>query len=339
MRNSVFEKAAGTAPEAGVDIEPFNASESLSNITFDHVAFQNNTRVGLNVYNAFAAQPKFNLRLNDCTIAGNGKDGLTVGGRYTVTGIDISGNFLGNNLKQPWYARPWLYGGIMLYRIVDARLANITVTEPAGEALSLNGGAAITIANASLSGGETVRMAASLEAAGYAPYAVVSGRAVYGVSTADLGSNAPWQSGGSESHWFRPRLRPALTRSNAQPFFGFCATGTPTRSFWWRTSSIPGRGKDFSVPGISKFETLRSPRPFTAETGGKHARGSKSCSPPRLSRYSYGRAALAPAVRSRLTLRGAVWAPRNPAVTQPLPKMQKALGPLGPRTQTYDTLE
>ena len=95
VHNTIFSNTAGTAPAAGVDLEPDHPHEGMANISFTDCSCVGNDGGGFQIYlaNYNASTPPFSVRLQNMQISGGGGfgfgfGGLTEGVRGTVVVTD-----------------------------------------------------------------------------------------------------------------------------------------------------------------------------------------------------------------------------------------------------------
>ncbi len=82
IENCVFSGTKGTAPQAGIDLEPNDAKERLSNCVIRRCQFDNNAGAGMDVYlNAMkgGTPEPISVLFEDCVARGNGEEGMVVG--------------------------------------------------------------------------------------------------------------------------------------------------------------------------------------------------------------------------------------------------------------------
>jgi hypothetical protein len=133
VRDSIFEDHTISPPFAGVDIEPNTAEQSIESITFENCTFRHNAWNGLTVWEAHADRPSLNLRLINCSFAGNGRDGAYIAGsHHAIRGIYVSGTMTGNE------SRDGYRGGLDIWNAGDVVVTNLSVRD-ASEALVLWG--------------------------------------------------------------------------------------------------------------------------------------------------------------------------------------------------------
>lgn len=91
VQDSEFSDTAGTAPAAGIDLEPDSVG-GAQNIRIERCLLRNNRGPGIQVYKRVS-----DVRIENCTIRDNGNSGvLTVG----ASGIVIAGNRIGGNARR-----------------------------------------------------------------------------------------------------------------------------------------------------------------------------------------------------------------------------------------------
>lgn len=90
--NSKFTLTSGTAPSAGIDVEP-NKGEKVSNVSIENCEINDNAGCGILTWNDTT-----NLKIVGCTIENNGLDGIYLKG--TVSTVDVSGNHVADNKKK-----------------------------------------------------------------------------------------------------------------------------------------------------------------------------------------------------------------------------------------------
>lgn len=85
--NDTIENVKGTAPQAGVDIEPNYATDKLQNIVFDNLFVKNCKTSGFMIYlaNLDASSSECTIKVNNIHVLGDGTENA-------VNGIDISKN-------------------------------------------------------------------------------------------------------------------------------------------------------------------------------------------------------------------------------------------------------
>lgn len=73
VNNSCFADTIGTAPGAGVDIEPNVPEERIVNVNFNNCIFKNNYNVGINVGlpKLLSSSEKVSIRFENCTLENN----------------------------------------------------------------------------------------------------------------------------------------------------------------------------------------------------------------------------------------------------------------------------
>jgi hypothetical protein len=146
VRDSMFEHHTISPPFAGVDIEPNTAEQSIESITFENCTFRHNVWNGLTVWEAHADRPNLNLRLINCSFAGNGRDGAYIAGsRHVIRGIYVSGAMTGNK------SRDGYRGGLDIWNAGDVVVTNLSVTD-ASQALVLWGVNGAKVTNSIFSG-------------------------------------------------------------------------------------------------------------------------------------------------------------------------------------------
>ena len=82
IENCVFSGTKGTAPQAGIDLEPNGPQERLANCVIRRCQFDNNAGGGMDVYlNAMkGGNPEpISILFEDCVARGNGEEGMVVG--------------------------------------------------------------------------------------------------------------------------------------------------------------------------------------------------------------------------------------------------------------------
>ena len=82
IENCVFSGTRGTAPQAGIDLEPNDARERLANCVIRRCQFDNNAGAGMAVYlNSMkgGAPEPISILFEDCVARGNREDGMVVG--------------------------------------------------------------------------------------------------------------------------------------------------------------------------------------------------------------------------------------------------------------------
>ncbi len=83
--NNVYKNTNGKSPQCGVDLEPNNMNDTVTNVVFDNCLFENNARYGLFMYGKYGVVS--NVSVRNCTMDG-GYRGLVL--RYPkVTEIDV----------------------------------------------------------------------------------------------------------------------------------------------------------------------------------------------------------------------------------------------------------
>jgi parallel beta-helix repeat protein len=94
VQDSVFKNTNGTAPQAGIDIEP-NESDSVLNVRIQDSRFIDNHGIGVQIYVA----PKTRRPVRAITIDGNTVIGNRLGGIYVGAGseVAVSGNTVTGN--------------------------------------------------------------------------------------------------------------------------------------------------------------------------------------------------------------------------------------------------
>lgn len=92
VSNSRFIGTSGTAPQAGIDLEP-NKGERVSNVTIRNCEAKDNAGPGIMTWNAAS-----NVKITGCTIQRNAYFGVYLGG--VVDSVEISGNVISENRKQ-----------------------------------------------------------------------------------------------------------------------------------------------------------------------------------------------------------------------------------------------
>lgn len=111
----IFEDADGTAPEAGIDIEPNNVNEECFNITFVRPIIRNNDGNGYMTHPGAAGTlsvPRGRYTLINPTITGNGGMGVSLSGGNDTTLIEP---WIAENANSGVYALP--INGFPLRRI------------------------------------------------------------------------------------------------------------------------------------------------------------------------------------------------------------------------------
>lgn len=82
VENCVFRNTNGTAPQAGVDLEPNQPNERLVNCVFRHCRMENNTGPGVLIYlyNLSKESEPVSIRFDDCRITSDQGLGIQVAG-------------------------------------------------------------------------------------------------------------------------------------------------------------------------------------------------------------------------------------------------------------------
>lgn len=92
--NCRFINTGGTAPGAGVDIEPNNAEEVVKNVKFIGCSFNNNASKGLMIYGS--SETVKDIIISECEAYGNGEEDIRLtGGQYGGSNITISDSDIG----------------------------------------------------------------------------------------------------------------------------------------------------------------------------------------------------------------------------------------------------
>jgi hypothetical protein len=99
ITNCVFTNTSGTAPSAGIDIEP-NAGETVENITVSNTVCANNEGAGLDIVGW--SEHIENITVSDCTLSENGGSGLRVvnAGHLHFSHTAVIGNETGIELPR-----------------------------------------------------------------------------------------------------------------------------------------------------------------------------------------------------------------------------------------------
>lgn len=92
VANSRFIGTSGTAPQAGIDLEP-NKGESVSNVTIRNCVASNNAGPGIMTLNCAS-----NVRITGCKIQQNASSEIYLGG--IVNAVHVSGNLISGNRKE-----------------------------------------------------------------------------------------------------------------------------------------------------------------------------------------------------------------------------------------------
>lgn len=92
VSNSRFIGTSGTAPQAGIDLEP-NKGERVSNVTIRNCEAKDNAGPGIMTWNSAS-----NVKIIGCTIQRNGYFGVYLGG--VVDSVEISGSVISDNKRQ-----------------------------------------------------------------------------------------------------------------------------------------------------------------------------------------------------------------------------------------------
>ncbi|MGL5892538.1 MAG: right-handed parallel beta-helix repeat-containing protein, partial [Bacteroidia bacterium] len=73
VRHCLFTQTGGTLPEAGVDIEPFEAYQRVVNLNFEHCSFTNNNHSGIVValFEMDSTSLPVSIRFSDCYLSNN----------------------------------------------------------------------------------------------------------------------------------------------------------------------------------------------------------------------------------------------------------------------------
>jgi polygalacturonase len=82
IENCVFSGTKGTAPQAGIDLEPNGPQERLANCVIRRCQFDNNAGGGMDVYLGAmkGGNPEpISILFEDCVARGNGEEGMVVG--------------------------------------------------------------------------------------------------------------------------------------------------------------------------------------------------------------------------------------------------------------------
>lgn len=84
VENSAFNNTSGTAPMAGIDFEPNNPGEYLSNIVVRNCFFENNEKLGIHLWSKYLDQTSedISIRIENCHVKGT-EIGINIGSVYT----------------------------------------------------------------------------------------------------------------------------------------------------------------------------------------------------------------------------------------------------------------
>ncbi len=121
VTNSVFKNTSGTAPAAGIDLEP-NEGELVENVTIIGVTCTGNQGGGLDLMGWLGTIRA--ITVTDSNFANNGESGLYLN---NVSGVTVSDTIVSGN-----------YWGVDMPRdVTDVRFERLTVRENAGRGVSL----------------------------------------------------------------------------------------------------------------------------------------------------------------------------------------------------------
>ena len=95
VADSKFIGTSGTAPSAGIDLEP-NNGERVSNVTIRNCESSNNAGFGIMTWNSAS-----NVRIVGCSIHRNARGGIYLGGR--VDNVEVSKNVISSNGNRAIY--------------------------------------------------------------------------------------------------------------------------------------------------------------------------------------------------------------------------------------------
>lgn len=115
VANSRFIGTSGTAPQAGIDLEP-NKGESVSNVTIRNCVASNNAGPGIMTWNSAS-----NVKITGCRIQQNASSGIYLGG--IVSAVHVSGNLISGNKKKDV---------VVESTVTDYKLENNTQTQIPG---------------------------------------------------------------------------------------------------------------------------------------------------------------------------------------------------------------
>ena len=91
-----FKNASGTAPQAGVDIEPNDNTYAVSDIRFTNCSMSGNAQYGVAITSFSGGEPQEGIKFIGCSISNNGFQGVYL---YGVTGAEFIGaDIIGNSL-------------------------------------------------------------------------------------------------------------------------------------------------------------------------------------------------------------------------------------------------
>jgi hypothetical protein len=81
-RNCHFDNSSGASPQSGIDLEPNNSTDRLTNINFWDCTFNGNAADGIHSWLARLTgsnvNPLLDVRFYRCTVDGNGSDGISL---------------------------------------------------------------------------------------------------------------------------------------------------------------------------------------------------------------------------------------------------------------------
>jgi len=93
VKNSIFKNTGGTAPQAGIDLEP-NADDTISNVQILNSQFMDNKGFGIQLYQGAKHSFIKNVTINGNTIKGNLKGGIAI---FNTAGHRIKNNLVKDN--------------------------------------------------------------------------------------------------------------------------------------------------------------------------------------------------------------------------------------------------
>lgn len=137
VKGSTFKNTNGTAPMAGIDLEPNNPNELVTNVLIESCKFINNERKGLHMFGLFG--PVNKVKVINC-IMDNNSIGVSLW--YDgITQIELSNIKISNSKKQ---------GVRIIQGSEDIQMSEISITESAENAIYISEAKNVDLSNISV---------------------------------------------------------------------------------------------------------------------------------------------------------------------------------------------